>query len=146
MKRLISLFAVLSVVVAAAAFAKGPEDKAEHKSESHSHSSMAAASKTGSWTGEIIDAGCYLGHGAMGAKHTECAVKCAANGMPLMLLTKDGKAILLTPPQDNVDAYNQVKTMAGTMAVIAGNLSERGGVKGIEVTGVTAAAAAPAAK
>ena len=146
MKRLISLFAVLSVVVAAVAFAKGPEDKAEHKSEGHSHSSMAAASKTGSWTGEILDAGCYLGHGAMGAKHTECAVKCASNGMPLMLLTKDGKAILLTPPHDNVDAYNQVKTMAGTMAVIAGNLSERGGVKGIEVTGVTAAAAAPAAK
>ncbi len=148
MKRLISLFAVLSLVIAAVAFAKAGEEKAEHKAEGHSHSSMAAGSKTGSWTGEIIDAGCYLGHGAMGAKHTECAVKCAANGMPLMLLTKDGKAILLTPPHDNTDAYNQVKTMAGTMAVIAGNLSERGGVKGIEVTGVTAsaAAAAPAAK
>jgi hypothetical protein len=138
MKRLFSLFAMLSLVVAAIAFAKGGDEKSTQKSEGHS---MAAA-KTGTWTGEIVDAGCYLGHGAMGAKHTECAVKCAANGMPLMLLTKDGKAMLLTPPHDNVDAYNQVKAMAGTMAVITGALSERSGVKGIEVTGVTAAPAA----
>jgi hypothetical protein len=62
--------------------------------------------------------------------------------MPLMLLTKDGKAILLTPPHDNVDAYNQMKGMAGSMAVITGTLSERSGVKGIEVTGVAAAPAA----
>ena len=144
MKRLLSLFAMLSLIVAAVAFAKAGDDKAAQKSEGHSHS-MAAA-KTGTWTGEIVDAGCYLGHGAMGAKHTECAVKCAANGMPLMLLTKEGKAILLTPPHDNVDAYNQVKAMAGTMAVITGTLSERSGVKGIEVTGATAAATAADAK
>ena len=139
MKRVSSFVAVLSLVVVAVAFAKGAEDKAAPKADGHSHSSMAAANKTGSWTGEIIDAGCFLGKGAMGAKHTECAVKCAANGMPLMLLTKDGKAILLTPPHDNTDAYNKVKEMAGTMAVIPGNLSERGGVKGIEVTGAVAA-------
>ena len=141
MKRILSFVAVLSLVVAAVAFAKAGDDKADHKMmEGHSHS-MAMAGKAGSWTGEILDAGCYLGHGAMGAKHTECAVKCAANGMPLMLLTKDGKAILLTPPHDNTDAYNQVKTLAGTMATITGTLSERSGVKGIEVTGVTAATA-----
>ena len=52
---------------------------------------------------------------------------------------KDGKAVLLTPPHDNTDAYNQAKTMAGTMAVITGTMSERGGVKGIEVTGIKAA-------
>lgn len=136
MKRLLSLFAMLSLVVAAIAFAKGGDEKSEQKS---GHS---AAGKAGSWSGEILDAGCYLGHGAMGPKHAECALKCAANGMPLMLLTKDGKAILLTPPHDNVDAYNQVKGMAGSMAVITGTLSERSGVRGIEVTGVTAAPAA----
>lgn len=134
MKRLITFVALASLVVAGAAFAKEAESKGNH-----SHSSAAAGPKAGSWTGEILDAGCYLGHGAMGPKHTECAVKCAANGMPLMLLTKDGKAILLTPPHDNTDAYNQAKTLAGTMAVITGNLSERGGVRGIEVTGIKAA-------
>ncbi len=134
MKRLIALVVMTSLVIAAVAFAKEAESKS-----GHSHSSASATPKAGSWTGEILDAGCYLGHGAMGEKHTSCAVKCAANGMPLMLLTKDGKAILLTPPHDNTDAYNKVKEMAGTMAVITGNLSERGGVKGIEVTGAVAA-------
>ncbi len=135
MKRLITFFAMSALVIAAVAFAKEGESKS-----GHNHSSMSAGSKAGSWTGEILDAGCYLGHGASGEKHTACAVKCAANGMPLMLLTKDGKAILLTPPHENTDAYNKAKEMAGTMATITGNLSERGGVKGIEVTGIAAAA------
>jgi hypothetical protein len=135
MKRVLALLAVCSLVVAAVSFAK----EGESKSSGHSHSSMSAGSKAGTFAGEILDAGCYLGHGAMGAKHTECAVKCAANGMPLMLLMKDGKAVLLTPPHDNTDAYNQAKAMAGTMAVITGTMSERGGVKGIEVTGIKAA-------
>ena len=137
MKRLVSFLAVISIEVAVAAFAKSGDQKAEHAS----HHSMAAA-KAGTWTGEILDAGCYLGHGAMGAKHAECALKCAANGMPLMLLTKEGKAILLTPNHDNPDAFGELKTMAGSMATVTGTLSERGGVKGIEVTAVTAVAAA----
>ena len=68
--------------------------------------------------------------------------------MPLMLLTKDGKAVLLTPNHDNPDAYNQLKTMVGAVATVTGTIAERGGVKGIDVTGATAAATAeaPAAK
>ncbi len=133
MKRILTFVALCTLLVAAVSFAK------EAESKSSGHSSMSMGGKAGSWTGEILDAGCYLSKGAMGAKHTECAVKCAANGMPLMLLMKDGKAILLTPPHDNADAYAQAKTMAGTMAVITGTLSERGGVRGIEVTGIKAA-------
>src|SRR5262249_51581998 len=120
------------VVTAAVVYAKCGMDKG--------HSTAAA--KTASWTGEILDAGCYIGHGAMGAKHTECALKCAANGMPLMLMTKDGKAILLTPNHDNPDASNQLKTRGGSQAKGAGTLAERGGVKGIDVTAVEAVAAA----
>jgi hypothetical protein len=41
-----------------------------------------------------------------------------------------------------MDAYNQVKTLAGTSVTVMGALSERSGMKGIEVTGVTALAAA----
>lgn len=140
MKRFISILAVCSlVVVAAVAFASDEHAGHDHGGKSKSSSAPAGAAKSSSWTGEILDAGCYLGHAAQGPKHTECAVKCAANGMPIMLLTKDGKAILLTPPHDNADAYNKAKEMAGTMAVITGTLAERGGVKGITVTGVAAA-------
>lgn len=141
MKRIISILAVCSlVVVAAVAFAGDEHAGHDHGGKSKpTNAAAASATKTASWTGEILDAGCYLGHAAQGPKHTECAVKCAANGMPIMLLTKDGKAILLTPPHDNADAYNKAKEMAGTMAVITGTLAERGGVKGITVTGIAAA-------
>jgi hypothetical protein len=141
MKRLIAAVAVFSFLIAAAAFAG--DDHATHKHEgmSKTTTAAAAATKDGSWTGEILDAGCYLGHGAMGSKHAECALKCAANGMPLMLLTKDGKAVLLTPNHDNPDAYESLKKMAGSMAVVTGTMNERGGVRGIDVTGAKAAAA-----
>lgn len=139
MKRFLSVLTVCSLVaVAAVAFASG-DDHAGHEHAKMSKMASMSSAKTMSWTGEILDAGCYLGRGAMGAKHTECAVKCAANGMPLMLLTKDGKAILLTPAHDNADAYEKAKQMAGTRAVVTGKLSERGGVKGIEVAGIEAA-------
>ena len=125
MKRLLTLVAACSLAaLVAVAFAS---DK--------------SAPKTGTWKGEVLDAGCYLGHGAMGAKHAECALKCASNGMPLMLLPADGKAILLTPNHDNADPYNQLKTLAGSQVEVTGTLSERGGVRGIDVTAVKAAAA-----
>ena len=144
MKRVLAFVAVFAIVAAAVAIAGPGHDHSAHKP---SAKSAAAATKSGSWTGEILDAGCYLARGAMGANHAECALKCAANGMPLMLLTKEGRAILLTPNHDDPDAYAQLKTMAGSMAVITGTLSERGGVRGIDVTGAQAAAAAtPAAK
>ena len=143
MKRILSILAVVTVVVAAVAFAKSGDEKTEQAAHASHHST--AAMKSGSWTGEILDAGCYIGHGAMGEKHAECGLKCAANGMPLMLLTKDGKAILLTPNHDNPDPYGQLKTMVGSQATVTGTIAERGGVKGIDVTGA-AAATAPAAK
>jgi hypothetical protein len=146
MKRLIALAAVVSLMLAVGAFAAGNHEGHSHsKSDSKPAATASAASgaaKGGSWTGEILDAGCYLGRGAMGPKHAECALKCASQGMPMMLLTKDGKAVLLTPNHDNPDAYESLKKMAGSVATVTGTLSERGGVRGIDVTGAKAEAAA----
>jgi hypothetical protein len=130
MKRVVASVIAFAVAFALVAIAGDRAIAQAHK----------AAGKTGKWTGEILDAGCYLGNGAMGSKHAECALKCAANGMPLMLLTKDGKAVLLTPNHDNPDAYEKLKGMAGSVAVVTGTWSERGGVRGIDVTGVSAPA------
>jgi len=125
MKRVLVFVAALSlVVVAAVSLAdSGP-----------------AKGKVGTWKGEVLDAGCYLGHGAMGEKHKECALKCAAKGMPLMLMVGE-KAILLTPNHDNADPYESLKTMAGSVVEVTGTLSTRGGVSGIDVTGAKLAAA-----
>ena len=64
----------------------------------------------------------------------------------MMLLTKDGKVMLLSPNHDNPDAYNQLKGMAGSNAKVTGTMAERSGVKGIDVTGVEAVAAAVESK
>jgi hypothetical protein len=99
-----------------------------------------AQGKKGTWKGEVLDAGCYLGHGAMGAKHAECALRCAKNGMPLMLMMPDGKAVLLTPSHDDSSPYDAIKAWAGSVVEVTGTMSSRGGVTGIEVAGSKLAA------
>ena len=139
MKRITAVLLTLALVAfAAASFAAAPKTgQAVHAD--HTMGAMGAG-KASSWKGEVLDAGCYLGHGAMGPKHAECALKCASNGMPIMLMV-DGKAYLLTPNHDNADPYNALKTMAGSMAEVTGTMSSRGGVSGIDVTGAKLAAA-----
>jgi len=124
MKRILIVLAALSLVaVATVSFAH-----------------TAAKGKTGTWKGEVLDAGCYLSDGAMGEKHKECALKCASKGMPLMLMV-DGKPVLLTPDHDNGDPYEALKTMAGSVAEVTGTMSTRNGISGINVTGAKLAAA-----
>src|SRR5690349_3735621 len=60
-----------------------------------------AAPKSQSWTGEIVDLGCYTGHGAKGEGHKDCGLKCVANGMPMGLLTNGNKVYVLTMNHDN---------------------------------------------
>jgi hypothetical protein len=122
----------MSVALAAIADEKAAPAKAEAKAT------------TVTLTGEVIDTGCYLGHGAAGTKHKECATKCIAGGMPMGLLTAKGDLYLLTPPHGNTDAYAKVKEWAGAQAEITGEVHERNGMKSIEVTG-SKPAAAPAA-
>jgi hypothetical protein len=84
-------------------------------------------------TGEIVDTGCYLGHAAMGEKHTECATKCIANGNPMGLLTSKGKLYLLTMSHDNADPYNKCKDWAAKQVAVTGVVIARAGMTGLEV-------------
>jgi hypothetical protein len=139
MKKILFAVAAASLLVAAVAFA-ATQTHAAAPHAGMAKGMMGASGSTGTWKGEVLDAGCYLGHGAMGEKHKECALKCASNGMPIMLMVGE-KAILLTPNHDNADPYNSLKTMAGSVAVVTGTLSTRGGVSGIDVTGAKLASA-----
>jgi len=91
-------------------------------------------------TGELIDTGCYLGHGARGEKHIGCATKCISNGMPMGLLTSNGKLYLITLNHDNPDPYNKLKEMAGKTVSVTGVVNVRSGMQGIDVTDVKLAA------
>ena len=93
----------------------------------------AKPSAPASITGEIVDAGCYLGHGERGPKHAECAKQCVAGGMPMCLLTSDGSVYLLTMNHDNPDPYNKLKTMAGRTVTVTGAVMMRGGMNAIDV-------------
>lgn len=90
-------------------------------------------------TGEIVDTGCYISHGARGAKHKECAAKCISEGMPMGLLTADGTLYLITMNHDNADAYNAAKNMAAETVLATGTVSERNGVKAIDLVAVKVA-------
>ena len=84
-------------------------------------------------SGEIVDLGCYMDHGAMGEKHKQCAAMCAAGGSPIGLLTDKGVIYLLTAPHEGKDAFNKVKEWAGSKVEVTGMTHERSGLKSIEV-------------
>jgi len=102
------------------------------------------AAKSQSWTGEIVDLGCYMGHGAMGAGHKECGLKCVSNGMPMGLLTTGNKVYVLTLSHENGDPFNACKTMVSQKVKITGTMATKGGIQAIEVTGAEAVAMADA--
>jgi hypothetical protein len=84
--------------------------------------------------GELVDMGCYVGHGAKGEKHADCAAKCIAGGMPIGVLTPAGQLYVLTMDHANPDPYNKAKDMAGKRVKVGGSVHVRNGVKTIDVT------------
>ena len=131
MKRMLGVLAVL--VAMALAVGVHADDKA-----------MKAAPKASVVKGELVDMGCYMGHEARGEKHKGCATKCVAGGMPMGLLSADNKLYLLTLNHDNADPVNQCKDLMAAQVELTGVVSERGGMRSIDVTGVKAVATAAA--
>ena len=109
----------------------------------HEGEHEAGKAHTMTAVGEIVDTGCYLGHGASGAKHIQCAQLCISKGMPMGLLTATGDLYLLTPPHDTMTAYKKAKDWAGKKVEISSPMSERNGMKSIEVASAKLAPTTP---
>ena len=138
MKRVLgSLVLVAALAFAAAALA---DEMKSMKTEG-----AKPEAKTVTLKGELVDMGCYVSHGARGEKHKGCATKCVSGGMPMGLLTAENKLYVLALNHDNADPFNQAKEMLAAMVEVTGTVSERGGARIIDVTGIKAAAAAAAA-
>lgn len=90
--------------------------------------------------GELVDTGCYSAHLGKGARHVECATMCIKQGMPMGVLTKTGVLYLVTMDHDNPDSYNKVKSMAGKNVAVTGHVTNRSGLKAIEITSFKPAA------
>jgi hypothetical protein len=132
MKRVLSLFVMVGALAIAVAVQADTKDM----------KGMKMPVKPAMLKGELVDMGCYVGHAARGEKHKDCATKCVAGGMPMGLLTSDNKLYVLTVNHDNADAYNKCKDMMAGMVEVTGTVSERNGVRVIDVTDVKPAATA----
>ncbi len=97
-------------------------------------------SEVGNWTGEVIDIACYIPKGAKGEGHAGCAKSCVKNGQPMGLLTDDGVVYLLAADHGDGEPFEALKELAGEKASVSGHLSEKAGVKMINVTASKAAA------
>ncbi len=133
MKRLLSVFALSAVLAVSLSFAALAQEGSGMGMKKGEEGMKKDAPKTMTVTGEIVDMGCYMGHGARGEGHKECALKCIANGMPMGLLTSDGTLYVLTMSHSDADPFNNAKKMAADMVEITGPVSARNGVKSIEV-------------
>lgn len=87
-------------------------------------------------TGEIVDLSCYLPGGKKGRAHRACAKRCAERGLPLGILTDDGKVYLLMEDHADEGPYEKAKKLAGDNAEIKGKKYESRGMASILVHAV----------
>ena len=85
--------------------------------------------------GEVLDLTCYVAKGSKGERHKTCAKMCAKKGLPLGVLTDDGKVFVLIEDHDDPDPYAAVKDLAGEHAEITGKHYARDGVESLMVSG-----------
>jgi len=91
-----------------------------------------AATKPGSdetvtVTGEVLDMACYIDHGARGEKHAQCAKTCIESGLPVGIISQDGKAYLITGEHKPLN--NQLADYAAKTITVKGKLVERDGFR-----------------
>jgi hypothetical protein len=89
-------------------------------------------------TGEVIDLSCYLSHPhtSLGASHRKCAETCAKKGLPMGILTEDGKAYVLLEDHANPKAYADAIGNAAKTVTVQGKVVSEGGLPGVVVESV----------
>lgn len=83
--------------------------------------------------GEVVDMQCYLQGTEKGMDPKKCAQTCAQRGVPMSLLSSDGKLTLLVPDEDNLAPYDQLKDLAAEQVYVTGNLVTKGGMRALVV-------------
>lgn len=89
------------------------------------------------FTGEVVDLACYLHDPSMkGNGHKKCAETCAKKGIPMGLLTEDGKTYVLLENHDSPKPYADALSRAAQTITIEGEKVTQGGLSGIVVEAV----------
>lgn len=101
---------------------------------------MEKKGKDVSLTGaQVIDLHCYTANGAKGEGHKECAIACAKAGVPLGLLSQDGRIyvpVASTPMNDQAKLNEKLLPYAEELVNVKGTVFERNGLLGIEIQSV----------
>lgn len=88
---------------------------------------------------QVIDMHCFTAGGMKGEMHKECNIACAKAGVPLGLLSQDGKVYVPVSkaPMAGQKKFNDMLIdHAESFVNVKGTLFERGGVLGIEIESV----------
>lgn len=107
---------------------------ADETAGAHHHDEHAAGVQT--LTGEVVDVVCYLGHGALGAGHADCARKCITSGLPVAI--KVGDELLLAVQADHTPANAALASFAGKQVQVTGEVTEKDGLHVIAIKDVAA--------
>ena len=101
---------------------------------------LAAAEKA-TVTGEVIDSACYIKSGLKGADHAKCAAGCAKAGIPLALLSDDGKVVWLASKEDMETPNEMLTPFVAKRVTLEGQWFEKGGARLFAVEKVSPVAA-----
>ncbi len=100
----------------------------------------APVGKTATITGTVVDVSCKFGQGLGGAEHKMCSEVCADRGLPLAILTDDGKLYIPTSAAMPGDAQNgRLKAFAEQRVTVSGKVFAAAGAQAIQINSVAKA-------
>ncbi len=86
-------------------------------------------------TGTVIDVSCKFRHNLTGEGHRMCAQVCADKGIPLAILTSDGKLYMpITDAMPGDGSNAQLKPFAEQKVRITGMVYDAGGANAVVIT------------
>ena len=87
----------------------------------------APVGKSATVTGTVVDISCKFGQGLGGAEHKMCSEVCADKGLPLAILTDDGKLYIPTSAAMPGDPQNgRLKAFAEQRVTVSGKVFAAG--------------------
>lgn len=95
------------------------------------------ASRAVTIRGEVVDVLCYIAHGARGAGHRDCAQQCIESGLPVGILSEDGKLYLAVG--DHAPMNKELARHAAQTVEATGKVYQRDGVNLIQIDRVAVA-------
>jgi hypothetical protein len=88
-------------------------------------------------TGTVVDVSCRFGQGLTGASHRECAQVCASRGIPLAILSSDGKLYVPASPSMPGEGQNdRLKEFAEQQVRVTGTVFPAGGANTIWIESI----------